>query len=76
MRAFCQVCQVRQGTDRSRRFADARPYIYALAVAGQEGVETIIQSILADFDVTLGLCGYNTPAEILGKADKLLVKMN
>ena len=47
--------------------------MYGLAVVGQEVVETVIESILADFDITLGLCGYKTPADILGEAEKLLV---
>lgn len=34
-----------------------RPYMYGLAVAGQEGVEQVIRSLLADIDLTLTLVG-------------------
>jgi lactate 2-monooxygenase len=34
-----------------------RPYAYALAVGGQEGVETIVNQLLAETDVTLALTG-------------------
>ncbi|WP_309571234.1 alpha-hydroxy-acid oxidizing protein [Deinococcus sp.] len=34
-----------------------RPYAYGLAIAGEDGVREVIQNILADFDLTLGLIG-------------------
>lgn len=34
-----------------------RPYVYALAVGGQEGVEALIQQLLAETDLTLALAG-------------------
>jgi isopentenyl diphosphate isomerase/L-lactate dehydrogenase-like FMN-dependent dehydrogenase len=34
-----------------------RPYVYALAVGGQEGVEALIQQLLAEADLTLALAG-------------------
>ncbi|HEY0864868.1 MAG TPA: lactate 2-monooxygenase [Lacunisphaera sp.] len=34
-----------------------RPYVYGLAVAGQNGVEEVIGNVLAEFDLTLGLAG-------------------
>ncbi|KAH9850163.1 FMN-dependent alpha-hydroxy acid dehydrogenase [Lenzites betulinus] len=51
-----------------------RTYAYALAVAGQEGVESYIKSILADFELTLGLSGYRSIAEIQGKAGEVMIK--
>ncbi|KZT12186.1 FMN-dependent alpha-hydroxy acid dehydrogenase [Laetiporus sulphureus 93-53] len=51
-----------------------RPYIYALAIGGQIGVESQLRAILADLDITLGLVGYKDLDEIRGKADEILVK--
>ncbi|PCH40398.1 oxidoreductase [Wolfiporia cocos MD-104 SS10] len=51
-----------------------RPFMYALTVGGQEGVETQLRSILADFDVSLGLSGFKNLSEIYHKADKILVR--
>jgi lactate 2-monooxygenase len=34
-----------------------RPYVYALAVGGQEGVEALIRQLLAETDLTLALAG-------------------
>ena len=41
-----------------------RPYAYALAVAGEEGVRETIRNLLADFDLTLGLAGCASVAEL------------
>jgi lactate 2-monooxygenase len=41
-----------------------RPYAYGLAVAGEEGVREVIRNFAADFDLTLGLSGYRSIAEI------------
>ena len=37
-----------------------RPYIWGLALAGEAGVREVVQCLLADFDLTLGLAGYNS----------------
>lgn len=50
--------------------------MYALTLAGQAGVEEILRSILADFEITLGLSGYASLAEIYGKADTVLTKLD
>jgi isopentenyl diphosphate isomerase/L-lactate dehydrogenase-like FMN-dependent dehydrogenase len=34
-----------------------RPYVYALAVGGQEGVEALVRQLLAETDLTLALAG-------------------
>lgn len=34
-----------------------RPYIYGLAIGGQEGVKHVLGAILADLDLTLQLSG-------------------
>ncbi|GAA2994209.1 lactate 2-monooxygenase [Actinokineospora diospyrosa] len=41
-----------------------RPYVYGLALAGEAGVRHAVRSLLADLDLTLGLSGYRTPAEL------------
>ena len=45
-----------------------RPYAYGLAVAGEEGVREVLANLLADLDLTLGLCGCASVAE-LGRAN-------
>ncbi|KAJ7639186.1 oxidoreductase [Roridomyces roridus] len=51
-----------------------RPWLYGSIVAGQEGVEQVLLSILADLDVTLGLAGFRSLDELRGKADEILVQ--
>ena len=41
-----------------------RPYIYALAIAGKKGVQELIQNYRADFELTMGLSGCRSIAEI------------
>jgi lactate 2-monooxygenase len=45
-----------------------RPYAYGLGLDGEAGVEHVIRSVLAEFDLTLSLSGHTTPGE-LGHAD-------
>ena len=35
----------------------ARPFAYGLGLAGEEGVRQVVQDVLAEFDLSLGLCG-------------------
>ena len=41
-----------------------RPYVYGLSIAGQRGVESVIGSVLAEFDLTLGLAGCSNVREV------------
>ena len=41
-----------------------RPYCYGLAIAGEAGVREVIQNFVADLDLTLGLAGYASFADI------------
>lgn len=41
-----------------------RPYCYGLAIAGESGVREVVQNFVADFDLTLGLAGCASPAEV------------
>jgi isopentenyl diphosphate isomerase/L-lactate dehydrogenase-like FMN-dependent dehydrogenase len=62
---------VRSGSDVIKALAlgaDAvclgRPYIWGLALDGQDGVETVLKMILAELDLTLALCGYTEPGQL------------
>lgn len=41
-----------------------RLYIWGLAVAGEQGVRDVVQNFVADFDLTLGLSGYRSCADL------------
>jgi lactate 2-monooxygenase len=41
-----------------------RPYVYGLAIAGERGVREVIRNHLAEFDLTMGLAGCRSTAEI------------
>ena len=62
---------IRRGSDVFRALAlgaDAcllgRPFVYGLALGGQEGVEHVLETVLADFDLTMGLAGRDEATEI------------
>jgi isopentenyl diphosphate isomerase/L-lactate dehydrogenase-like FMN-dependent dehydrogenase len=57
---------VRSGSDVLKALAlgaDAvligRPYLWGLALGGQDGVETVLRCLLAELDLTLALSGYS-----------------
>jgi lactate 2-monooxygenase len=41
-----------------------RPYVWGLALEGQQGVETVLKMVLAELDLTLALCGYTEPEQL------------
>jgi lactate 2-monooxygenase len=41
-----------------------RPYCYGLAIAGETGVREVLRNFRADFDLTMGLAGCRSVAEI------------
>ncbi len=41
-----------------------RPYVYGLAVAGETGVTEVLQNMLTDFELTMGLSGCKNISEI------------
>ncbi len=53
-----------------------RPWVYGAAVAGQEGVEQIIKIILADLDISLAQAGLKGVADVLGRGDQILTKID
>ncbi|KIK79244.1 hypothetical protein PAXRUDRAFT_834201 [Paxillus rubicundulus Ve08.2h10] len=52
-----------------------RPFMYGLAIAGQEGVEQILKQTICDMNITMGLCGYSDINEMVGKKDEILMKL-
>jgi lactate 2-monooxygenase len=41
-----------------------RPYVWGLALGGQEGVEAVLKMVLAELDLTMALCGLTRPGEV------------
>jgi lactate 2-monooxygenase len=41
-----------------------RPYLWGLAAGGEAGVREVIRNLVADFDLTMGLAGCRSVAEI------------
>ncbi len=41
-----------------------RPYVYGLTLAGEAGVCEVIRNIIAEFDLTLALCGLTRAADL------------
>jgi isopentenyl-diphosphate delta-isomerase len=41
-----------------------RPFAYGLAMDGQDGVEWVLENVLADFDLTMGLAGIDDVTDI------------
>lgn len=41
-----------------------RPYVYGLAIAGETGVREVIENVLAELDLTMGLSGCRSVAEV------------
>jgi lactate 2-monooxygenase len=62
---------VRQGSDvfialalGATAVAIGRPYAYGLGIAGEAGVREVIRNLLAELDITLGLSGHTSIAEL------------
>ena len=41
-----------------------RPYVYGLAVAGERGVREVVRNVVAELDLTLGLAGGRSLADL------------
>lgn len=48
-----------------------RPYVYGLALAGQQGVYEVLRNFMADFELTMGLAGCKNLYEIDQKSLKV-----
>jgi L-lactate dehydrogenase (cytochrome) len=62
---------VRSGADAFKAIARGanavcigRPYVYGLALAGEAGVREVVGNLLAEFDLTMGLAGLTSVADI------------
>lgn len=62
---------VRSGADVAKALAlgaravlVGRPYVYGLTLAGEAGVCEVIRNIIAEFDLTLALCGLTRAADL------------
>jgi isopentenyl diphosphate isomerase/L-lactate dehydrogenase-like FMN-dependent dehydrogenase len=44
--------------------AVGRPYVYGLALGGRDGVRDVLSNIVAELDLTMGLSGVGSVAEI------------
>ncbi|KAF8487349.1 hypothetical protein DFH94DRAFT_678376 [Russula ochroleuca] len=42
----------------SSKIRSGAPIMYGLALGGEEGVEEVLRALLADTEITLGICGY------------------
>ena len=41
-----------------------RPYVYGLALAGEAGVREVVQNLMAEFELTMGLAGCRAVNEV------------
>ncbi|WP_374007196.1 alpha-hydroxy-acid oxidizing protein [Leifsonia sp. LS-T14] len=48
----------------ARAVAIGRPYAYALALAGEDGVRELLRNTIAELDITLGLTGVRSVADL------------
>lgn len=48
----------------ARAVCIGRPYVYGLALAGEEGVYEVLRNFMADFELTMGLAGCKDVSEI------------
>lgn len=48
--------------------AIGRPHVYGLAVDGRRGVQSVVENVIAEFDITMGLAGITSLAELDAEA--------
>ena len=41
-----------------------RPYVYGLGIAGEDGVRTVVENVVAELDLTMGLAGCASLADV------------
>lgn len=42
-----------------------RPYVYGLALAGAAGVQQVLEDVVGEFDLTLGLTGHTAVDQLV-----------
>ena len=52
-----------------------RPWVYGGIIAGQAGIEQVLQHTVADLDSTLGLAGWDSLSDLRGRAAEALMKV-
>ncbi|MGH2856407.1 MAG: alpha-hydroxy-acid oxidizing protein [Solirubrobacteraceae bacterium] len=62
---------VRSGTDvlkalalGARTVLLGRPWVWGLALGGEQGVAAVLRAVLGELDISLGLSGHTTPAQL------------
>ena len=62
---------VRSGADIAKALAlgaaavtVGRPHVYGLALDGRAGVQAVLENLVAELDLTLGLCGLRSVADL------------
>ncbi|KAI3621313.1 fmn dependent [Moniliophthora roreri] len=53
-----------------------RPWVYGATLAGTAGVEQVLKHTMADLDTTMGCAGFASLADIQGKGDKIITKID
>ena len=60
--------QVEVGDEVLQDVADAclvgRPFVYGLALGGADGVHHVLENLIANFDLTMGLAGRDAAADL------------
>ncbi|SDO84001.1 FMN-dependent dehydrogenase, includes L-lactate dehydrogenase and type II isopentenyl diphosphate isomerase [Nakamurella panacisegetis] len=52
----------------ARAVCIGRPYVYGLGLGGRQGVSDVLENLLAELDLTMGLCGLTRVADISADA--------
>lgn len=45
-----------------------RPWVYGMAIAGEEGAREVLRNLVSEFDLVLGLSGYRSVGELSPEA--------
>ena len=53
-----------------------RPWLYGMIAEGQAGAEQVLQHTIADLDTTMALSGLRTVADIQGKGEDVVVRID
>lgn len=53
-----------------------RPFLYAGIIAGQAGIEQLLQHTMADLDATLGLAGFKSLTELREVGEEAVQKVD